>query len=361
MMFLPREKSGVWKNTSLGDSWWLWKTKQSSQLGGEKMKCFYPFYRDNKCGFIDNLGNEIVPPMYEYGTHSTEGFAVVRQNGVYGFINSNKDIVVPFCHKDVNNVRDEAFFSWGKGFFNLDNNCFFECKEENIITSGFHDNFACITRVSRMKIGRQVSTPTCGLISRKGDWIIAPQQKYCFNQEVCQGLLATSMRLENGTMLSGFLNTYGEIAIPFIFAEARSFSENLAPVREATYNGKCGYIDLKGDYVIKPKYNDVWEFSEGLAAVAIARKTVKIGFINKEGEFVIPPQFNMAGKFHANCAPVLNGRNHKFGLINKKGEVILEPCFSDIKYCSSDIYKVVDNQKKLYYINSLGNWIYKAD
>ena len=320
------------------------------------MKFFFPFYRDNKCGFIDTLGNEIVPPMYEYGTYSTEGLAVVRQNGIYGFIDSNNNVVIPFCHKDVNNIRDEAFFSWGKGFFNLDNNCFFECKED-VITSGFHENFACITYLAGMKTSRQFSTPTCGLISRKGDWIIAPQQEYCFNQEVCQGLLATSMRLENGMMLSGFLNTYGEIAIPFSFAEARSFSENLAPVREATYNGKCGYINPKGNYVISPKFNDAWEFSEGLAAAAITRKTTKIGFIDKNGDYVIPPQFKMVGKFHANCAPVLEGRNHKCGLINAKGEFILEPCFSEIKYCSADIYMVVDNQKKLYYINSRGNWI----
>ena len=333
----------------------------SIQFSGEEMKCFYPFYKDNKCGFIDRLGNEIIPPMYEYGTHSTEGLAVVRQNGAYGFVDSNNDIVVPFFHKDVNNVREQSFFSWGRGFFNLDNNCFFECKEDNIITSGFHEGFACITRPPVMTTSRQISTPACGLISRTGKWIIGLQTKYYFHLDVCQGLIATSMWLPNGTMLSGFLNTSGEIVIPFIFTDVRSFSEDLAPVRETVCNGKCGYIDQKGDYVITPQFNDAWEFSEGLAAVAITRKSSKIGFINKDGEFVIPPQFNTVKEFHANCAPVLNGRNRKCGLINTKGEFILEPCFSEITYCSADIYKVVDNQKKLYYINSLGNWIYKAN
>ena len=324
------------------------------------MKCFYPFYKDGKCGFIDTFGNEIVPPMYEYGAYSTEGLAVVRQNGAYGFIDSNNDIVVPFCHEDVNNVREKSFFSWGKGFFNLDNKCFFECKE-NIITSGFHEGFASLTRPPNMTTNRQISTPTCGLISRTGDWMIAPQTEYCFYQEVSQGLLAASMWMKSGAMLSGFLNTSGEIAIPFIFTEVRSFSEDLAPVREAEPNGKCGYINQKGNYVISPKFNDAWEFSEGLAAVAITKKSTKIGFINKEGEFVIPPQFKKVEKFHADCAPVLDGRNHKCGLINTKGEFILEPCFSEIKYCNADIYKVIDNQKKLYYINSFGNWIYKTE
>ena len=324
------------------------------------MKCFYPFYKDGKCGFIDTFGNEIIPPTYEYGTHSTEGLAVARLNGAYGFIDSNNDFVVPFCHEDVNNVREKSFFSWGRGFFNLDNNCFFECKE-NIITSGFHEGFACITRRPDMTTNRQISTPTCGLISRTGDWIIAPQTDYCFYQEVSQGLLAASMWMKSGAMLSGFLNTSGEIAIPFIFTEVRSFSEDLAPVREAEPNGKCGYINQKGNYVISPKFNDAWEFSEGLAAVAITKKSTKIGFINKEGEFVISPQFKKVEKFHADCAPVLDGRNHKCGLINTKGEFILEPCFSEIKYCSADIYKVIDNQKKLYYINSFGNWIYKTE
>jgi KWG Leptospira. len=324
------------------------------------MKCFYPFYKDGKCGFIDTFGNEIIPPTYEYGTHSTEGLAVARLNGAYGFIDSNNDFVVPFCHEDVNNVREKSFFSWGKGFFNLDNKCFFECKE-NIITSGFHEGFACLTRPPNMTTNRQISTPTCGLISRTGDWMIAPQTEYCFYQEVSQGLLAASMWMKSGAMLSGFLNTSGEIAIPFIFTEVRSFSEDLAPVREAEPNGKCGYINQKGNYVISPKFNDAWEFSEGLAAVAITKKSTKIGFINKEGEFVISPQFKKVEKFHADCAPVLDGRNHKCGLINTKGEFILEPCFSEIKYCSADIYKVIDNQKKLYYINSFGNWIYKTE
>lgn len=324
------------------------------------MKCFYPFYKDGKCGFIDTFGNEIIPPTYEYGTHSTEGLAVARLNGAYGFIDSNNDFVVPFCHEDVNNVREKSFFSWGRGFFNLDNSCFFECKE-NIITSGFHEGFACLTRPPNMTTNRQISTPTCGLISRTGDWMIAPQTEYCFYQEVSQGLLAASMWMKSGAMLSGFLNTSGEIAIPFIFTEVRSFSEDLAPVREAEPNGKCGYINQKGNYVISPKFNDAWEFSEGLAAAAITKKTTKIGFIDKNGDYVIPPQFNMVEKFHANCASVMEGRNHKCGLINTRGEFILEPCFSEIKYCSDDIYKVVDKQRKLYYINSLGNWIYKAD
>ena len=327
---------------------------------GNEIKFFYPFYRNNKCGFIDKSGHEIIPPMYEYGTHSTEGLAVVRQNGAYGFIDSDNAIVVPLCHEDVNNVREKSFFSWGKGFFDLDNNCFFECKED-IITSGFHEGFACITRSPGLTTSRQISTPTCGLISRTGEWIIGPQTKYYFHLDVCQGLLATSTWLPNGSMLSGFLNTSGEVAIPFKFTFARSFSENLSPVREAVCNGKCGYIDLRGDYVIKPRFNDAWEFSEGLAAVAITRKSVKIGFINKEGEYVIHPQFNRVGQFHANCAPVLDGRKRKCGLIDIKGEFILEPCFSEITYCSAGIYKVVDSQKKLHYINNLGNWIYKAD
>lgn len=326
---------------------------------GNEIKFFYPFYRNNKCGFIDKSGHEIIPPMYEYGTHSTEGLAVVRQNGAYGFINSDNVIVVPFCHEDVNNVREKSFFSWGKGFFDLDNNCFFECKED-IITSGFHEGFACITRSPGLTTSRQISTPTCGLISRTGEWIIGPQTKYYFHLDVCQGLLATSMWLPNGSMLSGFLNTSGEIVIPFNFTSARSFSEDFAPVREVVCNGKCGYIDLHGNYAIKPKFNDAWEFSEGLAAASGTKKSTKIGFINKEGEFVIPPKFSAVEKFHANCAPVSIGCNHKCGLINTKGEFILEPCFSEIKYCSSDIFKVVDNEKKLYYINSLGDWIYKA-
>lgn len=307
------------------------------------MKSFYPFEKDEKWGFIDKEGNEIIPPQYEFCSFSTEGLAIVGKNGYYGFVDIKNDIVIPFCHKSVNQICEDTFFSLGKGLFDKHNKCLFPIEDEKVITPFFHNNFACITFFSQQQ---------SGLLARSGNWIIKPQNELYFSFSVENGLIP--VRHWRKSSSAGYINTNGEVVIPTVFSFAHPFSEGLASVSDA--KNPFGFINLNGDYVIRPQFNDASNFSEGYAAVGITKGSTKYGFINKAGEIVISPKYSEVEPFKAGCAPVLIQR--KCGLINTAGEFILEPKFKEIEYCSDGIFKVIDEIDNLRYFNSQGNWIY---
>lgn len=63
-----------------------------SYFGGEYMTSFR---QDDKYGFLDTLGHEVVPAMYELVHGFDDGLAAVKLNGKWGFINKENKMVIP--------------------------------------------------------------------------------------------------------------------------------------------------------------------------------------------------------------------------------------------------------------------------
>ena len=66
----------------------------------------------------------------------------------------------------------------------------------------------------------------------------------------------------------GFINTNGEVVIPFIFNDALSFGQHLAAVKIGEY---WGYINLFGNIVIEATFQNAKSFSDGSAPVLTNR------------------------------------------------------------------------------------------
>jgi hypothetical protein len=83
-------------------------------LAPVKYESIYDFYdgiaqvkQNNKYGFIDSTGKEIVKPVYDYVPISfTEGLAYVQQGGKYGFVDRNGKLVVPLAYDFAANFQD---------------------------------------------------------------------------------------------------------------------------------------------------------------------------------------------------------------------------------------------------------------
>ena len=52
--------------------------------------------KDNRFGFIDREGNEVIPIEYDCALSFSEGYACVYKNNKCGYINKNNEIVVDF-------------------------------------------------------------------------------------------------------------------------------------------------------------------------------------------------------------------------------------------------------------------------
>ncbi|WP_354518381.1 WG repeat-containing protein [Paenibacillus sp. OAE614] len=117
---------------------------------------------------------------------------------------------------------------------------------------------------------------------------------------------------------SGYINTKGELVIPYRYSSTSDFSEGMAAVMIA-FGGKYGYIDTTGKLRITPRYDHATPFSNGAAVVYV---NGKYGYIDKKGNYLLTPQFSMAQPFLEGLAFV--ERNGVTFYINKKGTKVIQ-------------------------------------
>ena len=79
--------------------------------------------------------------------------------------------------------------------------------------------------------------------------------------------------------LYGFINTAGELVIPYAYSNAHSFTEGLAPTSNS--KGFWGYIDTKGNWVVTAMYDYCDNFTNGEARVI---KNNKVFYIDKKNK-----------------------------------------------------------------------------
>ena len=155
----------------------------------------------------------------------------------------------------------------------------------------------------------------------------------------------------------GFMNTKGELVIPFKYDNVRAFSNGYAPVALdsiVTASGEktplWGYIDKSGKEVIAPVYTAVSSsVGEGLFPVSVSDpfnkdpRMITWGYVNSLGKLVIPYRFNRAYSFSEGIALVCIGKttssSGKWGFINKHQQFIFPPIECAIIYGSGKEFK----------------------
>jgi len=143
-----------------------------------------------------------------------------------------------------------------------------------------------------------------GYIGLDGDFVIPPVYRHAFTFYAYRGAphfvygTAGIMSREDGGV--AFFNARGERLTDFIFTDARNFSDGLAATRigrdgwefdedeQEPPAPQWGFVDVYGNIAIPFEFDYVADFSEGLAAVLRGNY---FGFINTAGELVIPFDF----------------------------------------------------------------------
>ena len=149
----------------------------------------------------------------------------------------------------------------------------------------------------------------------------------------------------------GFIDRDGQIAIPFEFADARGFSDGVAPVMKGA---AWGYIDQTGKFVYEPQFEFALPFREGLARI---QSGGKFGFIDRRFQVVIPPRWKEARDFHEGRAAVMN-RNGNWGFIDAAGRIAVKPKYNYVGPLSEGLATVTvhnDSGADSGYIDRDGN------
>lgn len=187
---------------------------------------------DEKWGYLNNEGNLITDIIFDETRPFCEDLAKVRIGDKWGYINKSGDFVIePKFDIALDFEEDVARVKWDGKWAVIN-------KSGNIIYEGFVDVF------------------------KEGHTVVPMEGKY------------------------GYINNLGEILVGGEFDEAYGFREGLAVVK---MNEKYGFVNKKGDIAIETKYEDAFNFRGGIGPIKVDDKW---GFINKLGDVVIEPQFD---------------------------------------------------------------------
>lgn len=207
---------------------------------------------NEKWGYKDSEGKEVIPAKFLYAKDFEEGLAKVEaKKNRYGYIDPTGKLVIPAKFSAAGDFKDGiAWVRLGdkEGFIDKTGNAVIPIAYDEV--ENFHEDLASV------KLG--------------GKW--------------------------------GFIDKSGKEVIPFTFQSVGSFHEGLA---HAELNAKYGFIDRSGKEVIPFTFDDAGDFYEGLAKVRRGGYMSGLwGYIDKKGEVVIDYQFEKADDFEGGKAKV---------------------------------------------------------
>jgi len=260
-------------------------------------------------GFVDTQGNVAIPFNFDYAGPFSEGLASVRQgawgDGRWGFIDRTGNMVIPF------NFEAHRGWLWGHvPVFSEGRAVVWQEDRDHPNWAEYHDE----------------PPGLWAFIDRDGNQITP----FIYSQArpFSQGLAAVSTGgWEEGadgnwadTTQWGFINLSGDVVVPPMYRTVGNFSEGLAFV---AHDLGWGFIDQTGTEVIPLQFVNARNFSEGRAAVDFAG--AGWGFIDREGNHVIPTSFDHVNDFSQGLAAVRVGdwATGRWGYIDRMGNTVV--------------------------------------
>lgn len=325
--------------------------------------------KNGKWGFIDSTGKEIISPKYQHVSPFRKGLAVVtNQEEKWGSIDYSENIIVPFEYDLINHQHDLGDFlivyqmgmngnmyeAQKAGLLNLQGEAITAFKYEDISYNNFSAHPSFLEYYQNEKIG---------LLSFEGE-DISPA-KYDIIQGFAEGFACVWI----GDKV-GFINQKGEEITPIkygsFFGNSESafymnpgFSkEGLAVVAVATpshysdfYDFVYGYIDITGKEIIPIQYEQASSFSEGIARVK--KEDTEYGYIDTKGKEIIPLQF-LEANFPKEGFVSVKAKNNKWGFFNTKGEIITSAQYNYVQDFQEGMAVVKNENDKWGFINQKG-------
>ena len=193
-----------------------------------------PIEQKGQYGFIDNYGQIVITPSYDFAAPFSEGLANVEKQGKWGYIDKQGKVVIPIVYDDA------RWFSEGLAAVNI------------------NDNWGFINRQNKLQVPA-IFEETEGFSEG-----LAPVKK-------------------NDNW--GFIDSYGNMQILPQYQIADIFIEGLALVAK---DNKYGYINKLNRTIIPFEYDfPLLRFNNGFNNdIATLMKDNKAVEVNKQGEVV---------------------------------------------------------------------------
>lgn len=243
--------------------------------------------REGRWGFIDTVGNAVIPSQFEDAKPFVDSLAPVRNNGKWGFINRAGAFVIPATFNDADAFAEgmaAVRIGSRRGYIDQSGNLAIPAEFE--LAKRFSEGFAAVRQRGVWRF-----------IDKSGNNAFSGMDRFEAAGSFSEGLAPVRV---GG--LWGYLDLNGSLAIAPQFHDAKEFRSGLAPVRFAPLpDGLVGYIGRDGDTVIAPRFTWGEPFSDGAAAVQVGEFW---GYVDSTGTAIIPPTYAAAGPFEHGFARV---------------------------------------------------------
>ena len=286
---------------------------------------FAPVKMDGKWGFIDLENELIIPYEYDYASYFSEGYAVVGKHGTRTYMNWEWDYVnetyIPYDLEVIYMGRVDCSGEY-KPFMYLGYN--FETYDEEIQEYSLSAEDFDFMR-SYYYFGGWVNIDNCVFDVKGEQFKTIDDERYLARYAPTEGLVAAwdSYSYQDGVR---YLDMSGKVALNL--SGIKYYDRNNREVSSSYSNWNPAVRYAK--YIC-----DAWPFNQGLAAAfeltydyETWEETIKAGFIDRQGRWVIAPQYdNRVYRMDYQGAHVIfndeglasAGQNGKFGAINKAG------------------------------------------
>ena len=244
------------------------KNTQTGEITAEKIKFDWTssspndslgvFCTDGKRGYYNSYtGKIVVPAQYRRAWVFSEGLAAVQKNGMIGFINRKGEVVIPFRYPYHGNPLSEFVF----------------------------DNGHCIVADT---------TGKCGIIDRKGEWIIQPKydnidaydeyviassagvrKQLTYDEKVINSFVVDNITELTYTVEERYENREGEI----VYLE-KEIKTGLFSYR---VGGRCGLMDSNCRRLTEPLYSKIIAVNKNLYRALLLDSYSEV-ILNSRGE-----------------------------------------------------------------------------
>ena len=296
---------------------------------------FLPISINGKYGYMNRMGDIVIPPNFQFAGHFINGLAIVGNDDEYGAINKAGKLIIPFSYSSLTDFiqgRAIAEVEGKLGIIDRNNRVIFPFEFEDLgdlsseliyFSKGFRYGYADI--YGKTKIVENFD------------------EAYSFS---------------NGRAMVEIGNYQAMIDVNGNYIFQPTF-EGLAQISDSLYSfekdEKKGIISISGKIISEAKYDDIGLFNDDLAFV-INNDTLQ--YINRKGDVVISrgfktyPNFELKGEFKNGAAVV--SKKEKYGRINTKGEVIIPIEYDNlgigknfIPYNKKDAWGLINGANKM--------------
>jgi hypothetical protein len=216
---------------------------------------------------------------------------VINKNDKYGFINETGKEVVPCKYDKIESFQNGYAIAKNKvGEYDYMNGLLDSLGKEVIPLKYGHMEYYPSDKV--LVVGES-NASNVGVIDLAGKTVIPVQYEF-WSKRISKGIWPVGKN-----DICGVVNMKNEIIVPFTYYMIESYSDelDLAPARKDK-GGKFGFIDRTGKIVIPFMYDDAWPSGNYLAV----KKDGKWGIIDVSNKIILPFEYASVSSVYKNTA-----------------------------------------------------------